>query len=807
MGLRQDLRFAWRIFWKARGFTALAVVVLGLGIGANSAVFSILNGTLLRPPPYRDPERLVDILDRSNREARLQKLFSAYTDFREYQQHSRLLDGIGAATWAAPMPVLTGRGAARQVTQILASDGFFRVLGVEPERGRDFTAADAAGGCTVMLANPFWKQVLAGDEGIVGQSIELDEHACTVAGVMPASFSFYPRDTQLWRVITPALVSGPNPPGVFAVGRLKPGVTPERLRDELTGMHIAIHSSGLEQELRPVVDGLRDDFVWVAGRNLRTTVWVLAGAVGLVLMIACLNVANLLLARSMIRARELAIRSALGAGRGRLVRQLLTEGILLSLAGGAFGIGVGYAALRYFVAVNPVELPVGTVISLDLPVLAFTLVVSVGTALIFGLAPALRSARVDLTEALKSGGRGIATGGNRTARLMVAAQVALSVALLAGAGLLIESVERMGSERFGFRTEQLYAAKLTLPYRRYHTDPPRRRAYEGLEQHLAGQPGLLDAAMGNAAPPFSVANLAIQVEGRPFDLEHAVHDVGHEAVTLGYFRTLGMTIVRGRGFDRRDGPDSEQVAVVDEALVREYFPGTDPIGQRIRVTGQTEPFPWVRIVGVVASAKRRTAMREMGWVESATMYRPMTQHVPNGVTIVLRTAGGAAPIAAELRRAVADIDPEATLGDIEPLDRRIAAVMTYPRFRAVVFGAFACLALLLAAAGLYGVLSQMVAQRRQEIGVRMALGAQPPEILRLVLAAAGVPVLTGLAAGLAAAVLLGRWGQSLLYGVSPGDPATLAAVSLVLVLSAAVAVALPARRAARTNPIETLRAE
>jgi putative ABC transport system permease protein len=468
---------------------------------------------------------------------------------------------------------------------------------------------------------------------------------------------------------------------------------------------------------------------------------------------------------------------------------------------------LAYAALRYFRQANPVELPIGSEIRLDIPVLLFTAAVSVATALVFGLAPALRSEGKDLMEALKSGGRGVAGGGNRVARLLVTAQMALSVALLAGAGLLIESVDRMATDHFGFRTQQVYAARLILPRLRYPDDPPRRRFYEALEQRLSGQPGLMEAALGNAAPPFSVANLAIEVEGRAFDPARATHDVGHEAVTLNYFRTLGMTILRGRGFDERDGPRTEPVTVVDEALAREYFPGTDPLGQRIHVGGQTEPFPWVKIVGVVASVKRRTIYREMGWVESPTMYRPMTQHVPNSVTIVLRTAGSAAPIAAEVRREVAEIDGEAAVGEIEPLDRRIAQTMSYPRFRAIVFGAFAGFALLLAAAGLYGVLSQMVAQRRQEIGVRMALGARPAQVLRLVLVAGGVPVLSGLLLGLAGAAALGRWGEALLYGVSPTDLPTMAAVALVLVVSAAAAIALPARRAARMNPIETLRAE
>jgi putative ABC transport system permease protein len=481
--------------------------------------------------------------------------------------------------------------------------------------------------------------------------------------------------------------------------------------------------------------------------------------------------------------------------------------LLLAMAGGAAGIAIAYAALRYFRAVNPVELPVGADVRVSLPVLLFTAAVSGLTALVAGLGPALRSARLSLSETLKSGGRGVAKGGNRAGRLLVTVQVALSVALLAGAGLLIESVDRMAAERLGYQTAQVYAARLFLPQKRYPDDPTRRRFFDAMQERLKTEPGLAGAAMGNSSPPFSVGNFAIEVEGRPFRPEAAVHDVGHEAVSLGYFQTLGMTLDRGRFFDDRDRADAEQVTVVDEALAREYFPNADPIGQRIRITGQLEPFPWVTIVGVIASAKRSTVYREMGWMQSATMYRPMTQHVPNSVTILVRTAGAAGPLAAELREAAAEIDPDAAVGELEPIAHRLAQMMTYPRFRAIVFGAFAGFALLLAAAGLYGVLSQMVGQRRQEIGVRMALGARPREILVLVLVAAGLPVVSGLVLGLAVAVLLGRWGQTLLYGVRPGDPMTLAAVALVLALSAAAAIALPAQRAAKTDPVETLRAE
>jgi putative ABC transport system permease protein len=793
---------------KARGYAALAIGILALGIGANTAVFSILDGVLLRPPPYRDPDRLIDIMDQSRREARLRKLFSSYADFREYRDHASSIEAIGAAAWKVGSPIMTGRGPSRPLSMVAVSDGFFRVLGVSPDIGRDFMPSDAAGGCAVILARPFSKEVFGGDPAASGQSLILDGRSCAVLGVMPAGFAFYPASTQLWRVLTPELTEVPYPPGMCLVARLRPGAGLARARAELDALHTALHRGhGMEGEFRPAVNNLHSDFTWMAGRNLRTTVWVLLGAVGLVLSIACLNIANLQLGRSLARRRELAVRAALGAGRARLVRQLLTESLLLAAAGGSLGVGVAYAALRYFRAATPVELPVGAEIRLNLPVLLFSLGLSLVTALVFGLAPAWRSSRVNMLEVLKSGGRGIAGGRSRSARLLVAAQVAFSVTLLAGAGLLIESMNRMSSESLGFRAEQLYSAPIFVPQARYREEAARDRFYREIEARMAGAPGLLGVALADSAPPFGTSLAVIDVEERPVPPEAAVHDGVHESVSLGYFKTLGMTLMRGRLFDDRDRAESEQVAVIDEALAREYFPNADPLGKRIRVGLQRPPFPWVRIVGVVAPVKRTNLLREVGWVVSATMYRPMSQNVPDSVNILIRSAGEAAPLAAALRSAVAAVDPGVAVREVEPAGQRIAQAMTYPRFRAVVFGAFAAFALLLSAAGLYGVLSQIVAHRRQEIGVRIALGAQPGEIVRMVLRSAGAPVAGGLAIGISAAMLLGRWGHALLYGVTPADPVALAGTAMLLAVSAAVACALPARRAARTNPVDALRAE
>ena len=425
----QDLRFALRTLRKTPSFTAIAVLMLALGIGADTAVFSIIQGALLRPLPYPNHERLVDVLDESRREARLSKLFDSYTDFREYRARARSFEQIAAATWAARSPILTGRGAARGVTAIPVSDGFFRLLGVHPALGRDFVPEDTRG-CAVMLAHAFWTRYFAADPAIVGRDIALDSQSCLVAGVMPAGFAFYPAAAEMWRAMPPNFAAP-----VFIVGRLRPGVTPREAEAELAGIHAAIdHPDAIERQFAPAVSPLQDDFTWLAGRNLRTTLWTLMAAVALVLLIACLNVANLLLGRALVRSRELAVRAALGGGRSRLIRLLLTEGLLLAVLGGALGIAIADSAVRYFRSVNPVELPVGAHIDISRPALLFTAAVSLATVLVFALAPAWRSSAVDLHRALRSRG-GVATPGrNSVARLIVAAEMTLSVALLAGAG-------------------------------------------------------------------------------------------------------------------------------------------------------------------------------------------------------------------------------------------------------------------------------------------------------------------------------------------------------------------------------------
>ena len=809
--LHQDLRYAARLFRKSPGFAAAAVLTLTLGIGANTAVFSIIDGTLLRPLPYRAPARLVAIWDHSTREAGLAKIFAGYKDFDEFQRHSRSFTELAAATWAnGSEPIMTGRGPARGVLAVPVSVHFFDLLGVAPVLGRTFRPNDLAHGCAVVLANSFWRASFGSDPHIAGQRIHLDQRTCTILGVMPPGFSFYPAVTAMWSLITPDFVPPPEKLVVGIFGRLKPGVSAQAAQDELAAIHTGLHrADGQERNIVPAVYDLQGEFTWLAGRNLRVTLWLLLGAVAMVLLIACFNVANMLMGQSLVRSREMAVRAALGGGRARLLRQLLAEGLLLSLLGGALGIASAFAALNYFRSVNPVEMPVGAEVHISVPVLIFTLGLACLTSLIFGFVPAWRASAVSLSDALKRGGRGLlpAHGRARLVTAMVAGEVALSVVLLAGAALLIESVARMGSTPLGFQPDGVLAAGISLPANGYSDPASRLRLYDDLEARLAALPGVRDAALASLLPPYENGSQAVEIFGRPVPRDAALHDVADATVTPEYFRTLSVRLLRGRLFTDRDRADTEPVAVIDAAFAGEYFPNADPIGRRIRIRDERLPHAWATIVGVVATERRIIVYQEMNWTAPATLFRPLAQDATPRVSIVIRTNSEAAPLGAAVRREVAGLDSGIAVGQLETLRHKITVFLAYPRFRAALLGGFALLALLLAAIGLHGVLGQFTAQRTQEIGVRMALGAQPSDVARLVARQGGLPVAVGLAIGLCCALALGRVLTGLLYGVRPRDPVTLIVISLTLVLTAGIAISLPARRAARTDPMTALRQE
>ncbi len=516
--LDQNLRYGLRILGKNLGFTLVAVLTLAFGIGANTAVFSILDGVLLRPLPYRQPERLVVIWDRMTRGKNTAPIFASYQDFEQLQHYAKSFADISAATWASNGRVWTHNGPARTLLVVPATASFFRTLGVQAALGRTFTSADEQRGCTVVLSHSFWKEKLGARQDAIGGELILDDTPCTAVGVMPQTFSFYPRQTQMW------ILAGPNLKpkreglivGIFA--RLKPRVTLAQAQTEARALHRALHQAKEDERyVEPVVYNLQDQFTFLAGRTLRTTIWLLAGAVACVLLIACLNVANLSLGRSLVREREFAVRAALGSGHARLIRQLLTESFLLALLGAIMGIGIAVAAVQYFNHANPIELPAGTEVTINLPVLLFSGLITIGTAFIFGLLPAIRASRVDVNNSLKTSSRNSTQQSSRQflARLMVAAEMTLSVTLLTGASLLLISLWHMQDEHLGFNPHNLLFTSTDLNRELYAKDERKTQFYTELWRRLNGFLPEGSFALGSRLPVYAGMNEAIEVEGKP----------------------------------------------------------------------------------------------------------------------------------------------------------------------------------------------------------------------------------------------------------------------------------------------------
>lgn len=592
--------------------------------------------------------------------------------------------------------------------------------------------------------------------------------------------------------------------GIFA--RLKPGVTLAQVQAELRGLYRAIHADQETRDFEPVVYDLHGEFTFLAGRTLRVTLLLLFGAVLLVLLIACVNVANLLLARLADRRRELAVRAALGSGQGRLVRQVLTEGLILSGCGAVLGVAFAWAAVRYFRSANPIELTIGAEVAINWPVLGFSIAMAIATTLIFALLPALRAARVDLIQHLKTGGRGSVQGRHGWAKAAVAFEIALSFLLLISSGLFLTSALRMGSEHLGFSPDNVLTARISLPPFRYSTGEQRTLLYDRLLERLERMPGASGVALTSRIPTGNGwPESALEIQGRPAESGYETHDVGMEAVSPGFFDVLNIPLRRGRTLVAQDRAGGALVVLINEALARKYFPKGDALGQRIRVPHT--PMPWLTIVGVVGNLKHTELMNEMQWVETPVLYRPLAQDPGGSVEIAVRTVGSMGTLVPELQKQIAAVDPFIPVSQIESLTSRLGTTLAYPRFRAVIFAFFALGALTLAAVGLHGVLSQLVAQRIPEFGVRKAVGAQTLDLLWLVARQGGLPVIGGLGAGVCLTIAASRLLTNLLYGVRPADSSALVAVSLMLLAVAALAIALPAIRAARVDPMVALREE
>jgi len=803
----RDVRFGFRSWRRTPGVAAVSIVTLALGVGATTAVFSVVEAVLIEPLPYADVDRLVAVWDGHVKDGSLAKIFASFDDFDTWRRHSAGFDQLAAATWATGEQILTGAGDAKVVLAIPASVELFSVLGVPPAIGRTFEPADLTRGCTIVLAHRFWRSTLSSRPDVVGRSLALDERACTVIGVMPARFAFYPDAADMWRLITPGReqLRPDGYQGVGVFGRLRRGVSREQAQAELSSLHSAQH--GHDQHaaaFAPTVYALQDEFTWLAGRNLRLTLWMLFGAVGAVLLIACVNVANLLLGRALVRQREFAIRAALGSGRWRVARQVLTEALLLAACAGVLGVLLAEGVVASLRASSPIELPPGVVLAVNGRVLMFAVVTAMLTAALFGVLPAWRASHANISTALQSSGRTFAghVRGSRIGRLLVAVQIACAMVLLVGAGLLGESIMRLGSAPLGFNPDGLLTMTVRLPRTTYAAADRRADFYRRLVAATRLVPGVDDVALSTTFLR-GHGNTLLLVEGRPAPtLETSTPDIGEDFVSPAYFGVSGVPILSGRAFEDRDQPGSDSVSVVNEALARKYFPRTDPIGQRIR----TPNTPWTTIVGVVGNQKTMSVFHEMQWIESPFVYRPLAEGAPSEATVLVR-AGTAAPAGSTIQRAVADLDPAVPIANMQTMRARLAKDLAYPQFRAVVLGVFAAIALLLAGVGLYAVVSQLVAQRTHEFGVRMSLGASAGAIVRLVAVQGVVPMVVGLAAGVCGTLALERLVSSVLYGVDAAGAATLGRVGALLLAMAFVAMLVPAIKATKVDPLTAIRSE
>jgi len=811
-----DLRFGLRMFRKNPGFTAVALLTLALGIGASTIIFSIVHAVLLTPLPYRDSGRLVVIYDRETRATGLSKLMDLYGDFETYRDSGKSFEQMAGMTWVPGSATLTGFGPSKEVRQAQATVGFFSLLGMAPKLGRTFEPADMARGCTVVVAYSFWRDVLGENREIGRDSIDLDGQGCDVIGVMPERFAFFPAETQVWTLINSNSNHERDPlhSDLAIYARLKPGVSTAAALAEVRLLHS--HANQRERhalETEPLVLPLQGELTWLAGPNLRLSLIVLFGAVSALLLIGCGNVANLLIARSLAREREIAIRSALGSGVQRLLRQLLTEGLLLSLCAAGLGACLAAGVLHWFNAAQPVALPPGAVVRINAPVLLFAATVSVVASVVFGFVPAWKTTKVDLVEALKANSQSTTSGtGKRTiGKVLIVAEVASSLVLLVGAALLIESAARFASIPLGFAPNRVVTAAISLPPKTYTADVDRVRIYERIFDQLEALPGTPKFALSSLIPFRAMNGFdALEVEGRQQATGQTIrHDSGRISISPQYFATLGIPLLEGRTFNADDQSQTEPVAIVNEALAKKYFDEDDPIGRHIRsVEAPAGRNPWRRIVGVVGSEKRGNPFQEMSWLDTPALFVPVSQEPPSRATLLIASKIDPIGFGTVIQQRVSAIDPSIPVSNFQTVEGLLLKEhLAFPRFRALVVGCFSGFALLLAVVGLYGVLSQLVTQRTHEIGLRMSLGAEAGTILMMVLKEGMVLVGLGVALGAAGASAVSRFLESLLYGVKSTDPVTVVAVSLLLVLAALVATLVPARKAMRVDPMVALRCE
>lgn len=816
IGLLQDLRYAVRQFLKTPGLTILVIITIALGVGANTALFSVVNGVLLNPLPYPEPDQLVAL-----RESKPNFEWGTipYPTFRDWQKDNHTFSSI--AVWRGYAFSLTGAGEAEQVNAQFVSSDFFPILGVKPLLGRSFLAGeDEIGAAPIaVISEGLWRRKFASAPDILSKGITLDGNSYSIVGVIPAGPHFPMGSASARReVFVPIgqwknnlLTSRGAGLGINGIGRLKPGVTIEQARADMTSVsnNLAVAfpdtNKGISARLIPFKQ-------WMVG-DIGSLLLVLLASVGFVLLIACVNVANLLLARSTSRTREFAVRSALGASQRRMVRQLLTESLLLAVAGGMLGLMLAAWGTRAALSVLPTALPRTEEIGLDIRVLFFTLAISLLAGILFGLVPALKMSPSRLQETLKEGGRGMSGGRHRVQGAFVVAEMAMALVLLAGAGLMIRSLTRLWGVDPGFNSRNVLTVGLTLPQSMMAASPDAiRAAFREFDHKIASIPGVEAVSQTWGSVPMAGDDeQTFWFEGQPKpanpnDRSWAIDYI----VEPGYLKAMEIPLLRGRFFTNQDNEHSPRVVVVDDVFARKYFPNENPVGKRI-LRDDASPEEIVGVVGHVKQwgldADDTEKLRAQIYIPCMQMPDAFITMQASGSTVIIRSRQAGTGLLDSIRHASQQISSEQIIFNPQTMDQIIADSLAERRFSMILFGAFAALALLLASVGIYGVISHVVGQRTHEIGIRMALGARRLDVLRLILVGAGRVALIGVALGLVCALSLTSLLANRLYGVSPQDPITFIAVPSILIAVALLASYLPARRATKVDPMTALRYE
>ena len=806
--LAQDIRYGIRMLLKSPSVSIVAIVALALGIGANTAIFSVVNAVLLRPLPFSNPEQLMMVWESDSSRGQIRGSAS-YPNFADWREQNHVFERL--SSYYTNDFVMTGRGEPTRLQGAVVNADLLPLLGVAPVLGRGFLPEeDNPGQRVVLLSQQLFRQRFNSDLNVVGQSLILDGKNYNIVGVMPEQFQFPIQNdpVELWTTVAIDQV-GPEPVTqqrgahyMNVIGRLKPGVSKEQAQAEMTAISARLEQQYPDKNLHrgTVVEPTLEALVG----NIRPALLILLGAVGCVLLIACANVANLLLARAMTRHKEMAIRSALGASRSQVVRQLLTESVLLSLAGGSLGLVLAVWWSDLLIALGKDNIPRALHVGLDWRVLAFTLLVSILTGIIFGLVPALHSSRTELTESLKEGARGSGEGARRNGvrGLLVVTELAIAVVLLVGAGLLIQSLWRLRQVSPGFNPENVLTLVVGIPEVRY---PTKKQApfYKDLAARIETLPGVRSAS---SIMPLPLSGdrfgISFEIEGRPV-AKGDQPSADFFTIGDGYFKTMEIPLLKGREFTERDAAGAPGVIIVNQAFARKFFPGEDPLGKRIKPGISTdEDDPVMReIVGLVADVRNRNLNSDL----RPGFFVPQSQVPFSQMAMVVKTDRDPHSLVNAVQNEVQALDKEVPVFRVKTMNEYISATVAAPRFNATLLVIFAAVALVLAAVGIYGVMSYTVAQRTREIGIRMALGARAGDVLRLIVAQGFKLVLLGLGVGLAAAFALTKVISSLLFGVTTKDPSTFGAVALLLALVALLACYIPARQAMKLDPLNALR--